>query len=75
MLITQTSNEERIVLEIIHEKVKFFAVSMCLRIEEQVENSFNNIDEILQFAKGNIILTDADSNSRYKTWHDKFTNS
>ena len=62
MLITQTSNEDTVVLEIIQEKIKFFAVSMYLDIEEQIENSFTNIDEILQFAKGIRILIAADSN-------------
>ena len=52
MLITQISNEDAACLEIIHEKLKFFAVSMYLDIEEQIENSFTKIDEILQFAKG-----------------------
>jgi len=48
---------------------------MYLDIQEQIENSFTNIDEILQFAKGTRILIAADSNSRSKTWHDKITNS
>jgi len=48
---------------------------MYLDIEEQIENSLTNIDEILQFAKGTRILIAADSNSRSKTWHDKITNS
>ena len=74
MLITQISNEDT-VLDIMHEKMKFFAVSMYLDIEEQIENSFTNIDEILQFAKGTNILIAADSNSRSKTWRDKITNS
>jgi len=52
MLITQISNEDAVVLETIHEKMKFFAVNMYLDIEEQMVNSFTNIDEILQFAKG-----------------------
>jgi len=75
MLVTQTSNEERIVLEIINEKIKSFAVSMYVYIEEQIERSFTNIDKILQFAKGYRILIEADRNSRFKTWHDKITNS
>ena len=50
MLFTQISNEDALCLEIIHEKLKFFAVSMYLDIEEQIENSFTKLDEILQFA-------------------------
>jgi len=48
---------------------------MYLDIEEQIENSFTNIDEILQFAKGARNLLATDSNSRSKIWHDKITNS
>ena len=74
-LITQISNEDAVFFELIHAKIKFFAVSMYLDIEEQIENSFTKIDEILQFAKGARILIATDSNSRSKTWHDKITNS
>jgi len=73
MLITQTSNEDTTVLEIIHEKIKFFALSMYLVIKEHIEKSFTNTDEILQFAKGTRIVIAGDSNSRSKIWHDKIT--
>jgi hypothetical protein len=75
MLITQISNEDTVFLEIIHKKIKFFAVSMYFDIEEQIENNFTKIDEILQCAKGGRILIATDSNSRSKTWHDIITNS
>ena len=75
MLITQTSNEDTVVLEIIHKKIKFFTVSMYIDIDLQIENSFTNIDEILQFAKGARILIATVSNARSKTWNDKITNS
>jgi len=48
---------------------------MYLIIEEQIENSFTKIDELLQFAKGARILIATDSNSRSKSWHGKITNS
>jgi len=50
-------------------------MNMYLDIEEQAENSFTNIDELLQFAKGRRILIAADRNSRSKAWHDIITNS
>jgi len=71
MLITQTSNENTIILKIIHERIKLYAVFLYLDIEEQIENSFTNIDEMLQFAKGTRILISVDCKSRYKTWHGK----
>jgi len=40
MLFIHISNEEAIRLEIIDEKLKFFAVSTYLDIEEQIENRF-----------------------------------
>ena len=42
-------------------KIKFFAVSMYLDIEEQIENSYTKMDEILQFAKGARILIATDT--------------
>jgi len=56
-------------------KTKIFAVSIYIDIEEQIENSFIKIDEILQFAKVARILKATDSNARSKTWHDKITNT
>jgi ribonuclease HI len=75
MLITQISNEDTVLLEIIHNKRKFFAASMYFDIEEQIENNLAKVDEILQFAKGEKILIAMDSNSRSKTWHDRITNA
>ena len=75
MIFTQISNEDSVCLEIIHVKLKFFAVSMYLDIEEQTENSFTKIDEIIQFAKRTRILIATDSNSLSKTWHDKIQNT
>jgi len=75
MHITHISNEDAVCLEIIQEKIKLFAMSMYLNIEEQIENIFTKIDQILQFVKGprNLIVTD--SNSRSKTWHDEIRNT
>jgi len=43
MLITQISNENAVYLVIIHEKIKFFAVSIFLDIEKQIEKFHTNI--------------------------------
>jgi hypothetical protein len=50
MLITQISNEDTVLLEIIH------AASMYRDFEDQIENSFTKIDAILQLGKGGKIL-------------------
>ena len=73
MLIIQISNEDAVCLEIIHENIKYFAVCRYLDIEEQIENSFTKIDQILQFAEGARILIANDSNSQSKTlaWQNK----
>jgi hypothetical protein len=75
MLITQKSDEDTVLLEIIYENLKFYAVSMYLDYDDQIENNFTKIDAILQFAKGRKILIATDSNSRSTTWHDTITNS
>ena len=46
-------------------------MSMYIDIEEQIENRFTSIDEILQFEKRTRILIAADSNSRFNSWYDK----
>jgi len=75
MHITYISNEDALCLEIIQDKIKFFAMSMYIDIEEQIENIFTKIDQILQFVKGQRILIDTDSNSRSKTWHAEIRNT
>ena len=75
ILIAKLSDEDTVVLEIIHGKQKFYAASMYFDYEEQIENKFNKLDEIMRFINGGGILIAADSNSRSKTWHDVITNS
>ena len=48
---THISIEDAVCLEIIQEKIKLFAMSMYLNIEEQIENFFTKMDQILQFVK------------------------
>jgi len=74
-LITKLSDEDNVVVEITHEKWKFFAASMYFDLKEQIEINFNKMDELMQCAKGRRILIAMDSNSRSKTWHDNKTNS
>ena len=75
ILIAKLSDEDTVVLEIIHGKQKFYAASMYFDYEEQIENKFNKLDEIMRFINGGGMLIAADSNSRSKTWHDVITNS
>ena len=75
ILITQISDGDTVLIEIIHENMKFFAASMYFDIEDQIENSFKKIDALLKFAKGGRILIATDSNSRSTTWHDTVTNT
>jgi hypothetical protein len=75
MLITQISNEDTVLLEIIRENLKLFAAKMYFDIEDQIENNFTKIDAVLQFAKGGRVLTATDRNSRSTIWHDMMINS
>ena len=74
ILITKLSDEDTVVLEIVHNNLKFYATSMNFDITDQIENNFSKMDEILKFSKGEKILIAADTNSRSKTWHDVITN-
>jgi hypothetical protein len=52
ILIAQLSDEDTVVLEIVHRKEKFFAASMYFDHEEQIENKFHKMDEIIKFING-----------------------
>ena len=75
ILITQISDEDTVFIEIIHDNLKFLAASMYFDFTDQIENNFNKIDAILQFAKGEGTLIAIDSNSRSTTWYDTLTNT
>jgi len=75
ILITKLSDEVTLLVEIIHENLKFFPVSKYFDLEDQGENNFTKMDELMRFVKDGRILIEADSNSRSKTWHDLETNS
>jgi hypothetical protein len=64
ILIAKLSDEDTVVLEIIHGKQKFYAASMYFDYEEQIENKFNKLDEIMRFINRGGILIAADSNAR-----------
>jgi len=48
---------------------------MYFDLEDQTENNFTKMGELMRFVKGGRILIVADSNSQSKTWHDLKTNS
>ena len=47
---------------------------MYFDLEDQAENKYTKIDELIRFVKGGRILIAANSNSQLKTWHDLKTN-
>lgn len=75
ILNTKLSDEDKVFLEIIHGNLKFFAASRYFDLEDQTENNFTKMDELLQFVKDGRILIDADSHSRSKMWHNVKTTS
>jgi len=75
MLIRRVSNEDTVLLEIKYRNQTLFAASMYFDIEEQIDNNFQKMDEILRIASGGKILIAVDSNARSKTWHDIKTNT
>ena len=74
ILIKQLSDLDTLVLELIHGRSRFLAVSMYFDIEKQIDN-FQRIDEIMAFAKGIGILIAMDSNSGSNAWYDTTTNA
>jgi hypothetical protein len=74
LLISQLSEEDIVVVEIIQGNLKFIAASIYLDIGNEITTDLNKIENILQFAKGKGLLMAMDSNARSKTWHDVLTN-
>jgi len=56
ILIAKLSDEDIVLLEIIHENLKFFAASMYFDIEDQIENNFTKMYWLMRFVKGGRIL-------------------
>ena len=48
ILITKISDEDTVVVEITHDKWKFLAASMYFDLEEQIENKFIKMDELVR---------------------------
>jgi len=48
---------------------------MYFDLEDQIENNFTKMDELMRFVKGGRILRAVDSNSQSKMWHNLKTNS
>ena len=74
LLISQLSEEDIVVVEIIQGNLKFIAASIYLDIENEITMDLYKIENILQFAKGRGLIVAMDSNARSKTWHDVLTN-
>jgi hypothetical protein len=75
LLITQMSDNDALLLEIVNGSTRFYAASMYFDYNELLENNRKTFENILKFIKGVKIIIGMDSNSRSTTWHDVLTNS
>ena len=75
VLLKQLSDEDVIAIEILHNNLKFYMVSMYMDITADINNDFAKLDKILNFTKDAGVILSIDSNSRSTTWHDVITNS
>jgi hypothetical protein len=75
LLITQLSDNEAVLLEIVNGNTSFYAASVYLDYDGPVENNIKSLQQILKFTKGAKIIIAMDGNSRSTTWHDVLTNS
>jgi hypothetical protein len=69
LLISQLSEEDIVVVEIIQGNLKFIAASIYLDIENEITMDLYKIENILKFVKGRGLLVAMDSNARSKMWH------
>ena len=74
LLIQKATDKDRVVVELILGKIKFYTANLYLDITEKLDDDINSINDILQIAKTSGILITIDSNSRSRIWFDKITN-
>lgn len=72
--LSQLSDEDMVVVEVIQGNLQFIAASIYLDIENKITMDLNKIENILHFAKGRGLLMDMDSNARSKMWYHVLTN-
>jgi hypothetical protein len=74
LLIQDVTDKDAVVVELILGDLKFYTANMYLDITKKLDKDFKLINDILQLANTSGILITKDSNSRSRTWHDKFAN-
>ena len=74
ILIKQLSDEDTVVLEIIHRGLRMIIASLYFDITRHIDSDLRKIEKIVQHAKGAGALIAIDSNSRSSLWHDVITN-
>jgi hypothetical protein len=75
LLITQMSDNDAVLLEIVNGNTSFYAASIYFDYNELMEDNIKTLEKIVKFTKGAKIIIGMDSNSRSTTWHDVLTNS
>ncbi len=73
VLITQLSDPDTVLLELKYSDTRFFIASTYFDITTEIEKELDKLDQLLEFTKGNRLITAADSNSRSAAWHDTQT--
>ena len=64
VLITQLSDPDTVLLELKYSNTRFFIASTYFDIMTEIEKELDKLDQLLEFTKGNRLITAADSNSR-----------
>lgn len=74
ILISQLTDGDAAVIEIIYGNLRFYAASIYMDMETDINNDLRKMDKIIDYTKGSGLLIAVDSNARSKTWHDTITN-
>lgn len=75
VMLSQISDEDSVVVELVKGSLRFCAVSMYLDITEDINIDLSKIDAMLSFSEGTDLLIAMDSNARSSMWHDTITNN
>ena len=73
-LITQLSNDDCVVVEVRSEAVQFYNVSTYIDCRRNKEEGIRQLEKVMDYTKGNGLITAVDSNARSKMWQDNITN-
>ena len=71
----QYSDNDNVLIEIHKGSNTFYAASVCMEYNEQIDTKLQTIEQRIEFTKSTKLIMAIDSNVRSTIWHDTTTNN